>query len=223
MTRPLLNCVEHEPTGGEANASIIWLHGLGANGHDFEGILPELGLPTGHGIRFVFPNAPVMPVTLNGGYRMPAWYDILSINSDHAINDGQLMESVERVNQLVDREIERGIASTRILIAGFSQGGAVGYHVALSYRLPLAGLLALSTYLAAEERLTLSEVNRALLMRVYHGSEDPIIPEFMARHSVDLLRRRGYSPHYQVYPMEHSLCWEQIQDIGAWLRERLTR
>lgn len=221
MTTTLLSCIELEPSA-PATAAVIWMHGLGANGHDFESLIPELHLPPRHGIRFVFPNAPVMPVTINGGYKMPAWYDIMNISKDHQINEDQLMESVAAVTKLVDREIERGVDSKRIAIAGFSQGGAVGYQVALAYPKQLAGLLALSTYFAADKRLVPSKANRALPIRIYHGTVDPVIPEFMASESRDMLTNLGYQPVYKTYPMPHSVCLEQVNDMAQWFRDTLS-
>lgn len=218
MTNNLLSCIELEPAS-PATSSIIWMHGLGANGHDFESIVPELGLPPKHGIRFVFPNAPVIPVTINGGYKMPAWYDILNrTEDDHQINEAQLMASVAAVGKLIDREIERGVDSRRIAIAGFSQGGAVGYQVALAYPKPLAGLLALSTYFAADKRLIASEANRSIPICIYHGSVDPVIPECFAQESRDALVKLGYKPTYKSYPMPHSVCMEEITDIANWIK-----
>ena len=157
--KPLLPGVEIDPAS-PANAAVIWLHGLGANGHDFEPVVPELHLPESLPVRFIFPHAPQIPVTINSGYIMPAWYDILEMELDRKVDLAQLQQSALQIQQLIDREIERGIDSRRIVIAGFSQGGAVGFEAALSYPKPLAGLLALSTYFATADSIDIHPANR---------------------------------------------------------------
>ncbi|WP_150913545.1 alpha/beta hydrolase [Marinobacter halotolerans] len=208
-------------TNPNPTASVIWLHGLGASGHDFEPVVPELGLPEDAAVRFIFPHAPNLPVTINGGMRMPAWYDIKAMDIDRVVDKEQLMESSDAVARLVDQEIERGVNSENIVIAGFSQGGAVAYELGLSYPKRLAGILALSTYFATAKTVTLSEANREIPIKVYHGTSDPMVPESLGRLSVDQLKELGYAPSYQTYPMEHSVCLEEIQDIGQFLRRHL--
>ena len=223
-----LNCIEIEPTQ-PAVASVIWLHGLGASGHDFEPIVPELQLPEDLPVRFLFPHAPNIPVTVNGGMVMPAWYDILAMDvepfakagvTDAALAelaatiDADKKEGADAVDALIAREIERGIASNRIVIAGFSQGGAVAYQCALRHPSPLAGLLTLSTYMAMP--VTPSEANRQLPVMVSHGSMDPVVPEQLGRRAVASLQDMGLEPEYHHYPMEHMVCLEQIRDIGQW-------
>lgn len=223
-----LPCVEVEPAA-PATASVIWLHGLGANGHDFEPIVPELQLPAELAVRFVFPHAPSIPVTINGGMSMPAWYDILAMddlqaeNTQRKIDERQILRSSAAVSALIDREIERGVPSRRIVLAGFSQSGAVAYHVALSYAQPLAGLMALSTYFATQRILTPHEQNRGIPIQVFHGRHDPIVPEAMGRSAVEALTAMGYAPEYKSYAMDHAVCAEQIRDISHWLQARLTR
>lgn len=216
-----LPCIEIEPQG-TADAAVIWLHGLGADGHDFEPIVPELHLPESLKVRFVFPNAPSIPVTINGGMVMPAWYDILAMGSERSLNEEQLFASVKAVQALIDREIERGIDSRRIVLAGFSQGGAVNYQAALTYPKPLAGMLALSTYFPTAEGIELSPANRSLPIDVYHGSHDPMVPEAMAHSSVEKLRSLGYQPGYKSYPMQHAVCAEEVQDISRFLQSVLS-
>ncbi len=216
----LLPCVEIEPSG-TAKAAVIWLHGLGASGHDFEPIVPELDLPAGAPIRFVFPHAPVIPVTINGGCVMPAWYDIIDMNIERRVDEAQLRASARAVAALIDREITRGIPSQRIVVAGFSQGGAVGIETALTYPAPLAGLLALSSYFATAASIAPSVENGGLPIRICHGTRDPIVPEALGRRSAELLQARGYPVTYSTYAMEHAVCIEEIADIGVWLREAL--
>lgn len=216
----LLPCVEIE-TNSSVTASIIWLHGLGANGHDFEPIVPELRLPRTTGVRFVFPHAPSIPVTINGGMIMPAWYDILDASIDRKIDHAQILVSAGRIDALIDREIERGVDSRRIVLAGFSQGGAVAYHVALSSQRPLAGLLALSTYLATFDLIKPSPVTHDMPILVGHGLYDMIVPEFLGQHAIKTLRGMGYTPVYKTYPMQHSVSAEEVADISAWLHEVL--
>lgn len=216
----LLSCVEIEPPE-PATASVVWLHGLGADGHDFEPIVPELGLPDTLAVRFVFPHAPSMPVTINNGYRMPAWYDILDMDLSRRADRAGLLASAARVAELLDRERERGIPSERIVLAGFSQGGAVGLQLALTYPQRLAGLLALSTYFATGGDAAPTAASRELPIEVHHGVFDPLVPEAMGRLTIERLRDLGYAPTYRTYPMEHAVCAEQIADIGRWLIARL--
>lgn len=212
-----LPAVEVEPTS-PATAAVIWLHGLGADGHDFVPIIPELGLPPDHGIRFVFPHAPDMPVTVNGGYVMPAWYDILEIDLDRKVDVAQLQASAREVGKLIEREIARGIPSERIVIAGFSQGGAVAYQAALSYPKPLAGLLALSTYFATTDTVALNAANAQLPIHIFHGKQDTIVPDLLALKAYSWLRERGYAPQYSEYPLGHNVFAEEIAEVGRCLR-----
>ncbi len=212
----LLPAIELE-TQPNPNSTVIWLHGLGADGNDFAPIVPELGLPADLAIRFIFPHAPSMPVTVNGGFVMPAWYDIVAMEIDREIDVAGLMQSAQAINAFVDRELERGIDSTRIIMAGFSQGGAVAYQVALSYAKPLGGLLAMSTYLATAVG-DFSEINKNIPLMIHHGLHDPVVPEQLGRRSMDHLTRQGYKAEYLTYPMEHAVCPEQIHDISQWLQ-----
>lgn len=217
----LLPSVEINPTR-TPDAAVIWLHGLGANGHDFEPIVPELGLPRGHGVRFVFPHAPAIPVTINQGHVMPAWYDIKGMDLERKADEVQLRLSASHVQALIDREIASGIAAQRIVIAGFSQGGAVGFEAALTYPQRLAGLLALSTYFATANSLIGHPANADLPIEIHHGSHDPMVKESFGQRSAENLRARGYPVNYQTYPMEHAVCPAQIADIGRWLVARLS-
>jgi phospholipase/carboxylesterase len=212
-----LPCVEVEPES-EARAAVIWLHGLGANGHDFEPVVPELHLPRELAVRFVLPHAPAMPVTINNGYVMPAWYDITEMSIGQNVDIQGLLRSADAIRLLIEREAERGIDSRRIVIAGFSQGGAVGYQVALTHPEPLAGLLALSAYFATATTIRPDAANASLPISIYHGTADPIVPEYLGRESRDALLSMGYRPDYKTYPMQHAVCMEEIADISRVLQ-----
>lgn len=219
---PLLPAIEQE-TRPSPDASVIWLHGLGADGHDFAPIVPQLRLPARAAVRFIFPHAPSMPVTVNGGYIMPAWYDIMEMQIDRRVDVQGVLASAEKIRAFIDREIERGIDSRRIVVAGFSQGGAVAYQAVLSCDRPLGGLLAMSTYLATADILDYQAVNKQMPILVQHGEDDPIVPERLGRKAVTRLVKEGYRVSWQSYPMEHAVCPAQIVDIGDWLREVLEK
>lgn len=217
----LLPHIEIDPKS-PADASIIWLHGLGADGHDFEPIVPELGLPADAAIRFIFPHAPAIPVTINAGYVMPAWYDILDMSIDRKVDVAQLMNSADAIRKLIDREVERGVDSSRIVVAGFSQGGAVAIQAALTYPRRLAGLLGLSTYFATAGSIQPNPVNAGLPVKICHGTADPMVPESIGRKGYEKLSELGYETEYQTYPIEHSVCMEEIADIAVWFRRVLS-
>ncbi|MBL3825511.1 MULTISPECIES: alpha/beta hydrolase [unclassified Marinobacter] len=208
-------------TGDNPTAAVIWLHGLGASGHDFEPVVPELGLPEDAAVRFIFPHAPNLPVTINGGMSMPAWYDIKAMDIDRVVDTEQLRASADAVAKLVEREKEKGVPADRIIIAGFSQGGAVAYELGLSYPERFGGILALSTYFATADTVQRSEANADVPISVYHGTFDPMVPESLGVRSVEALKEMGYEPSYQTFPMEHSVCLEEIQDIGRFIRRHL--
>lgn len=209
--------VEIEP-GAPANASVIWLHGLGADGHDFEPIVPVLRLPKELAVRFIFPHAPSIPVTINGGMVMPAWFDIRGMDLDNATDERQLRESVEATRALIEREKERGIPTERIVLAGFSQGGTVALHTALTHPEKLAGLMVLSSFFAANKKVQPHGANRDLPIHVFHGTEDPMAPESMGQQTVAILRGMGYAPRYSTYPMPHAVCPQEVADISTWLQ-----
>lgn len=210
-------------TAKPVTASVIWLHGLGADGHDFVPVVSELGLPPDMGVRFIFPHAPVRAVTLNNGMKMRAWYDILSLSREGRADETGLRESQSQVEALIATENARGIPSERIVIAGFSQGGALALQVALRYREKLAGLMSLSAYLPLPDSLAaeLSEANRKIPVFMAHGQQDPVVlPEF-GREGKDLLITHQIDIEWREYPMAHAVCMEEIQDIGRWLQQVL--
>ena len=212
-------------TAPDPSVAVIWLHGLGADGSDFEPIVPELALAPTPALRFVFPNAPLQSVTCNGGYVMPAWYDIIALGGEsREIDEAGLFASRAIVRALIAREVERGIASERIFLAGFSQGGAVAYLSALTHPQPLAGVIALSTYIPSAALITreLSAANRDIPLFVAHGTEDDVVPPAMGQQALELLRGFGLAPQWHTYRMPHSVCPQEIDDIGAWLRARLS-
>lgn len=208
---------------GPHTACVIWLHGLGADGHDFVPIVPELGLPKGHGIRFIFPHAPVRPVTLNGGMAMRAWYDILSLSRGGLQDENGIRDSGRIVGDYIQMEIDAGIAPERIVLAGFSQGGAIALHAGLRHPQKLAGLLPLSTYLPLQEKLAAeaSPANRATPIFMCHGTVDPMLPYELGDASRRVLEALGYRVEWRAYPMQHQVCAEQIEEIGLWLRKTL--
>ena len=213
---PLLSCVEVEPEG-PANAAVIWLHGLGADGHDFEPIVPYLGLDPDVRARFVFPHAPERAVTINGGMIMRAWYDIRAVALEREIDEGGVLESSEQIVALIERERERGIAPKRLVLAGFSQGGAIALHAALRYPERLAGVLALSTYLVREGTLDSerSQVNQELPIFQAHGTLDPMVPLQNGERARDRLSELGYPLEWKTYPMGHEVHPGEIRDVGS--------
>jgi phospholipase/carboxylesterase len=206
-----------------ASASVIWLHGLGADGHDFVPIVPELALPAVPGVRFVFPHARVRPVTLNMGMRMRAWYDIKTLTAEGRADEEGIRESVAVLAQFIAAERAAGIASSCIVIAGFSQGAAVALHGALRHAESLAGILALSCYLPLQAQLAaeLAEANRSTQILMCHGQQDPVLPFALGVMACNWLRSNGYRVEWKEYPMQHQVCLPEIQDIAAWLRARL--
>ncbi|MGK0480648.1 MAG: phospholipase/carboxylesterase [Planctomycetota bacterium] len=218
----LLDSVVLEP-GRTADAAVVWLHGLGASGHDFPPIVSELGLPDDHTIRFVFPHAPQIPVTVNGGMVMPAWYDILAMDFDRRVDEEGVRRSGRQAGALIQRERDRGVAPERIVIAGFSQGGAIAFHTGLRYPERLAGILALSTYIAADCDLEAerSAANHDIPILQCHGTDDPMVLPGMGEAARDRLTSLGYQVDWKTYPMQHQVCPQEIDAIGAWLQKVL--
>lgn len=209
--------------GGAPRASVVFLHGLGADGHDFVPVVPELGLAPGLGVRFVFPHAPVRPVTLNGGYPMRAWYDIKSLSIGGRTDEDGIRESTAQAHALIDAEKALGIPANRIVLAGFSQGGAIALHAGLRYLERLAGILALSTYLVHADRVRTegSPANRDVPILMGHGRGDPVVTYDWGARSRDALRLAGYPVDWREYPMGHEVCRQEIDDVAAWLKDRL--
>ena len=202
----------------EVNASIIWLHGLGADGNDFAPIVPQLALPAAYAVRFVFPSAPSIPVTINQGMVMPAWYDIMELGDARRIDETGLRASAGKVQVLLQREIDRGISSERILLAGFSQGGAVCLEAGLSFQFRLGGIIALSTYFPTADSVVVHPEQSGLPVLVCHGSMDPMLKESLGREAATSLRRLGMVPEYHSYPMAHQVSPQEIVQIGQWIR-----
>ncbi len=215
----MLEYIEIEPDG-VATASVIWLHGLGADGHDFEPIVPELELESLQ-VRFIFPHAPVRPITINDGEEMRAWYDFIP-HSETAGNE-DIRQSAVEIHRFSAREMERGIDSNRIILAGFSQGGVIALHAGLRYEHRLAGVLALSTYLhdfsGTENELT--DANLAIPIMMAHGTQDPMIPIMRAATSRENLIRLGYDVRWFDYPMGHQVCIEEIEEVSRFFQETL--
>ncbi len=209
--------VETRPGPG---ACVIWLHGLGADGHDFESIVPALDLPAVPGVRFVFPHAPMQPVTINGGMVMRAWYDVYALEGVRREDEAGVRASQQRLEALIAREKSRGIPAARIVLAGFSQGGAVALQTGLRHAEPLAGIMALSTFLplAATLAAEASPANRDVPIFMAHGIHDPMIPLSRAARARDLLREQGYRVEWREYPMPHAVCDDEVRDVSTWLR-----
>ncbi len=221
-TPELLSAVEIQ-TADAPDAAVIWLHGLGADGHDFEGVIPTLGLAPGTRMRFVFPHAPVRPVTLNAGRAMRAWYDIYGIGPQFRQDESGIHAAKLQVEALMAREHERGVPTERIVLAGFSQGGAVALHAGLRYSCRLAGLLGLSTWLPIRTALAAEAhpANRATPILMLHGTQDSVVRPAIAEASCAHLRENGYTVDWRTYPMGHTICADELADIGTWLRQRL--
>jgi len=218
----VLPAVEIDPSG-PADAAVILMHGLGADGHDFESLVPELHLPEASRVRWVFPHAPVRPVTLNGGLPMRAWFDIIGLDRRSQEDAAGIRESGQAISALVRRERQRGIASERIVLAGFSQGGAMALFTALRHSEALAGVLAMSTYLPLAGSLDSEarEANRRVPIFMAHGRFDPIVPLTLGEASRDALRSSGYEVDWRTYAMPHSLCAEEVTDVRQWLLQVL--
>ncbi len=221
-----MNSVELETleveTSKPVTASVIWLHGLGADGHDFEPIVPELNLEGGPGIRFIFPHAPQQPVTINGNMVMRAWFDIKSLSRSDEDEIG-IRRSQALVEGLIKRENERGIPSSRIVLAGFSQGGAIALQCGLRYGESLAGLLCLSCYLPLATSLEMerTDANKSIPIFLAHGEYDPVLPLAFGEETLKILNQLGYEPQWRAYPMPHSVCPQEIEHIGLWLKKML--
>ncbi len=219
---PLLDAIEIE-TAPAPRAAVIWMHGLGADGHDFEPIVPELGQPDSLPLRFVFPHAPMRPVTINAGMVMRAWYDVGGQGGTRREDEQGVRASQRAIEALIEREKKRGLTAGEIVLAGFSQGGAMALQTGLRHPERLAGLLVLSSFLPLPDTLAAeaSPANRDVPIFMAHGTHDPLIPVSRARDSRDRLLALGYRVQWREYPMAHAVCAEEIADLSAWLRRVL--
>jgi phospholipase/carboxylesterase len=210
-------------TGRDPQAAVIWLHGLGADGHDFEPIVPEFIRPGERTLRFVFPHAPIRPVTLNGGYAMRAWYDIAALDRRTTEDENGIRASQTAIDTLIRRENARGISSERIVLAGFSQGGAMALFAGTRYPERLAGIMGLSCYqvLAAQFAAERSTANQSTPVFLAHGTQDPVVAPLLGEEARRQLEAAGYSVEWHAYSMPHSVCPEEVADIAAWLRRVL--
>ncbi len=218
MTHSPLSTVTIKPQA-EHRYSIIWLHGLGANGHDFENIVPELSLNQAAHIHFIFPNAPIQAVTINGGMEMPSWYDILDMSLDKKVAVDDIYHSSAQIEQLIQQEIDLGINAENILLAGFSQGGVIALHTGLRYAQKLAGILALSTYLPTIEQLKTEAAtcNAQVPIFMAHGTMDTVVDLSIAKTAYQNLKQLDYPIEWHEYPMEHSLSLEEIEAISGFI------
>lgn len=209
-------------TGDDPKFAVIWLHGLGADGHDFEPIVPELSWPDAPAIRYVFPHAPMQPVTLNGGMVMRAWYDILGLDLESRVDESGIRRSAQAVQALIENQVAAGIDYHRIVLAGFSQGGAVALFLGLTLAQKLAGVIALSTYLPLARQLETERdlVNQQTPVFWGHGTSDPMVGHSLGEMSVRQLRQWGYPVSMKSYPVGHGVCPEEIADLRQWLMER---
>jgi phospholipase/carboxylesterase len=222
MNQPYLQAVEINPAG-PPRACIIWLHGLGADGHDFEPLIPQFGMVEALGVRVILPHAPRRAVTINGGMEMRAWYDISAADLGQVQDREGILASEQQLRALIQREVDSGIPAARIVLAGFSQGGAIVLHTGLRYMQPLAGILALSSYVPLAENLATdaAPANRKVSIMMAHGMQDPVVPVKFALQSRDLLEQLGYDVSWHSYPMQHAVCPEEIGDVRDWLVQRL--
>ncbi len=214
----LLEYVEVNPKD-KPSATVIWMHGLGADGDDFASIVPLLQLPASPAIRFIFPHAPIRPVTINMGMSMPAWFDIVGLDVNSPQDKVGIQQAAQWMHQLIQAEKKRGISSDRIILAGFSQGGAIALHTGLRYPERLAGILALSTFLPLSEFVVeeASKENRHIPIFMAHGTIDPVIPFQFAKYSCEFLKELGYPVDWHRYEMEHSTCAQEVEDISRWI------
>lgn len=201
---------------------VVWLHGLGADGHDFEPAVPELRLPGDLGVRFIFPHAPVRPVTVNGGMRMRAWYDIAELDIAARQDEAGIRDSARRIEGLLAEVRDQGYSPGDTVLAGFSQGGAIALHAGLRHEPRLAGIVALSCYLPLHEQLDdeAARANRETPIFMGHGIQDPVVPCALGERSRDFLGARGYEVDWHQYPVPHGVTPEELRDIGEWLTAR---
>ena len=218
MQTQALTAIEINPDT-EPQASVIWLHGLGADGYDFVDIVPQLNLPKELAVRFVFPHAPIRPVTLNGGYQMRAWFDIYGLDAAAPQDETGIKQTQQLIDQLINKELALGIASKKIVLAGFSQGGAMALQCGLYFPQNLAGILVLSSFLMLTDKL--EKINKSSPIFMAHGEYDDVVPIKWGEFSRDKLNNLGCKIQWSSYPMAHQLCDQEIVDIAHWLQDRL--
>ena len=222
MSDGLISSVVIAPKS-EHKASIIWLHGLGDSGHGFSPIVPELKLPDSLGIKFIFPHAPIQPVTINNGSKMRAWYDIKSLDFDSRADIDGVKESEQQIRALIEAEIASGIPANKIMLIGFSQGGVVALHTGTRYTQTLAGIVAMSTYMAEPDNLAHEKhsANQDIPILCAHGQQDPVVPMYLGNVAFQTLLENGYSAVWKQYVMQHNVCFAEIQDISAFIQQYL--
>jgi len=222
MSEPLLPFVESSPTAAP-DACVIWLHGLGDSGHGFAPIVPELKLPASMSVKFIFPHAPERPVTINGGMKMRAWYDIKSLDFESRADLDGVLTSAAQVEALINAQIESGIPASRIVLAGFSQGGVIALHLAPRFTQKLAGVMALSTYMCEPSLLAsqASDINKDTPYFCAHGDQDEVVPVFMGNAAYKTLKENGFNATWTSYTMQHNVCMQELNDISAWLQRIL--
>jgi len=225
MTEPLEPLLPHVVVGSTETPklTIIWMHGLGADGHDFAPIVPQLESQLNAAVKFIFPHAPTRPVTLNGGMVMPAWYDIKSIGTTRDVSMEDMEESRKQIEAFIAAELDAGMRTDQILLVGFSQGGAVAYHTGLRHAVPLAGIIALSGYIPvpSDDGSDYPSTNRTMPILIAHGTYDQVVPPVLADQALEHLKKQGFSCSYKTYAMEHSVCSEEIDDIAAFINQLL--
>lgn len=216
--------IVHNKSSDSVDGAVIWLHGLGADYNDFVPIVPELKL--NHSVKFVFPNAPVIPITINNGYQMRAWYDILDFSDLHReVDSNGIVQSIKQIDKLIEDLILEGIPSEKIILAGFSQGGVISYYAALNSEHKLGGLLVLSSYLPEISILDVDKIQhkKSLPILVCHGTQDPVVQIAYAKGAIQCLQSFNLKYEWKDYPMAHSVCYEEIVDVAAWMSHILAK
>ena len=209
-----------QETGPNPNHAVIWLHGLGADGSDFAPVVPMLQLA--FPVRFIFPHAPIQPVTVNGGMQMRAWYDIYEMSLERKVDHEGVAGSAAAISELIEQQVTQGIAQENIFLIGFSQGGAIALHMLETYAKPLAGVVALSTYSPNLDAPSKDPMNISTPLAIHHGVQDPVVPEVLGQRTLERMTTLGFEPTYQTWPMPHSVLPEQLVEIGRWLNRYIT-